>query len=180
MKPTLHMILYLLSIALMTGCSNNARPATSSGNAPPVMGIANDDIKMNAAIDNARATVSTFTDALQHPKNGQMSFTFKVRLTDPNQPGVGEHIWLSDPSFDGTKLHGTVGDGDQPQQILTAKVGDRLSEDPKKISDWMFVDNGKLRGGYTQRVMYEEASPEEKAQIRQQTGFTDADMRASD
>jgi len=39
-------------------------------------------------------------------------------------------------------------------------MGDRVSVDPDEISDWAFVQSGRLIGGYTIRVLYSELSPQ--------------------
>jgi uncharacterized protein YegJ (DUF2314 family) len=51
------------------------------------------------------------------------------------------------------------------------KAGDLVSVNPDEITDWVFVDNGKLAGGYTIRAHYNELSPEQKKQFDQLADF---------
>jgi len=164
-------------VVLGTGCGQ--RSASNSGGGV-VMPIVDDDPQMSAAETHARETVGTFLTALKNPTPGQTGFQFKMRLVDPSKPEEGEAIWLSQPTFDGANLHGVIADGDQPEHVLVAHVGDHLSETPGNIIDWSFQDGGKPRGGYTTRVMYLEATPEEQTQLRKETGYTDAELRATD
>ena len=40
-----------------------------------------------------------------------------------------------------------------PEKVTTVTVGQAVSARPATISDWMYVDHGKLVGGYTLRVL---------------------------
>ncbi len=75
----------------------------------------------------------------------------------------GEHMWLTPVTFDGLRFQGTV--NNHSEIVSTVKLGDRVSVEPAKISDWMFVENGKLVGGYTLRVLRENLSAGERAEF---------------
>ena len=51
------------------------------------------------------------------------------------------------------------------------KNGDSEEVEPSKISDWMFVDEGKLVGGYTLRVLRDSMSPAERAEFDKSVDF---------
>jgi uncharacterized protein YegJ (DUF2314 family) len=42
---------------------------------------------------------------------------------------------------------------------------------PKEISDWLYIDNGKLVGGYTVRAHYNELSPQQKQEFDRDADF---------
>jgi uncharacterized protein YegJ (DUF2314 family) len=50
-------------------------------------------------------------------------------------------------------------------------MGDRVSVNPNEISDWAFVENGRLVGGYTIRVLYTELSPEGRQALEKEARF---------
>ena len=58
--------------------------------------------------------------------------------------------------FTGNRFVGVV--DNKPNNIPGLKVGARASVNPDEISDWSYVDHGKLVGGYTIRVLYAEMS----------------------
>ncbi|HEY1067317.1 MAG TPA: DUF2314 domain-containing protein, partial [Pirellulales bacterium] len=62
--------------------------------------------------------------------------------------------------YDGTQFHGMV--GNTPVEATGVEFGQLVSVDPAKISDWMYVEDGKLVGGETIRAMVQRMSPEEK------------------
>jgi uncharacterized protein YegJ (DUF2314 family) len=139
---------------------------TSSSDDPIAM-VDSSDKEMNGAIDQARKSVQQFITALQSPKTGQSDFSIKKRF---DQGDSGEHIWLTDVTFDGKDFHGKV--GNDPEIVKNIKFGDDATVGKDEISDWMFIQDGKLEGGYTLRVLYSRMSSEEKSNFLQQVPFT--------
>ena len=76
---------------------------------------------------------------------------------------MSEHIWLADVQYTGGRFVGYV--DNKPVNIKGLKLGDKESVNPDEISDWLYIDHGKLVGGYTVRVLYSELSPKEKQEF---------------
>jgi uncharacterized protein YegJ (DUF2314 family) len=55
--------------------------------------------------------------------------------------------------------------------VKGVKLKDQASVAPSAISDWMFIENGELMGGYTIRLLYSRASPEERGRLKAQAPF---------
>jgi uncharacterized protein YegJ (DUF2314 family) len=136
------------------------------GSEDRVTSVPDDDPRMNAAIAKARETVSTFIAALQSAGAGQSQFNVKMAFTDGTHT---EHMWLSPVSCDGKIFHGTV--QNDPANVSNVKLGQQASIEPSKLSDWMYVENGKLVGGYTVRVLHEIMSPSERAEFDRTAPF---------
>jgi uncharacterized protein YegJ (DUF2314 family) len=66
-------------------------------------------------------------------------------------------------SFDGTTFHGTV--NNEPEKVKTVRLGQKVTVAPSEISDWMYVENRKLVGGYTLRALRDAMSPAERADL---------------
>ena len=90
----------------------------------------------------------------------------KVPVTDGK---VTEHMWLSDVAFDGTRFSGRL--SNRPNGVTGVKVGDTLTYETDRLSDWMYVADGKLVGGFTLRVLRDSVSPEARARLDQQMPF---------
>ena len=133
---------------------------------PPYVEVPKDHIAMHRAVIEARRTVGEFVAALQHPAPGQQDFEVKKRFI---QNGQVEHIWLSDVQFVGNQFRGRV--DNQPRMIQGLMLGQSVSVKPNEISDWLYVDHGKLVGGYTVRVQYNELSPKEKQEFDRAADF---------
>ena len=151
-------IVALLAIAV-AGCGKKQ-------SADKVTYVADDDPRMNAAMEKARSTVNTFITALKSPKAGQSAFSVKMAFTDGSNI---EHLWLTPVSFDGRNFQGTV--NNEPEKVKTAKMGQKVTIAPAKISDWMYVENRKLVGGQTLRVLRDALTPAERADFDKSVPF---------
>ena len=143
--------------------------AAGCGNSYPedrVTQVDRADPKMNAAIDKARSTVQTFIAALNAPKPDQSSFTVKMPFVDGEKV---EHMWLNNVNYDGTHFHGTV--NNDPESVHNVKIGQRVTVAPKDISDWMYIDNRKLVGGWSVRVLRDGLPPDERAEFEKSLPF---------
>ena len=118
------------------------------------------------AVTEARKTVKKFIAALKHPAPGQQDFEVKKPFVQGDQV---EHIWLSDVRFVGNHFEGQI--DNQPRKVQGLKLGQLVSVKPKEISDWLYIDNGKLVGGYTVRAHYNELSPQQKREFDRDADF---------
>jgi len=143
-----------------------AREDVQPGVEPQVFNIDRHNHAMKRAVHQARRTVGVFIQAIQHPVTGQHDFEVKKPCRQGDEV---EHLWLSDVWFSGNRFHGYV--DNKPRKIKGLKMGDRVSVNPNEISDWAFVENGRLVGGYTIRVLYSELSPEGRQQLEKEARF---------
>ena len=132
----------------------------------PVVMVADDDAKMNAAMDKARKTVEAFIAALKSPKAGQVAFSVKAPFADGEHV---EHMWLAPVSYDGANFQGVV--NNDPALVKNVKIGDQVTVAPDKISDWMYVDGRKLVGGETLRALRDGLGPKERAEFDESVPF---------
>ncbi len=116
-----------------------------------------DDPEMNAAIKTAQATFPQFEAAFKKGKYDDGTAGLKVAY---NVESGTEHIWVSDIRLKDGRFSGVIDNA--PVGITSIKMGDRVDVELKKISDWMFVDKGVLRGGYTIRVIRNRMPKEER------------------
>ena len=49
-----------------------------------------------------------------------------------------------------------------PELVKNVKIGQSITVEPKQISDWMYINQGKLVGGTTVRVLRDNLSPSER------------------
>jgi uncharacterized protein YegJ (DUF2314 family) len=117
------------------------------------------DEAMNAAIERARATAPQVVARLQHAPPGLAYLGVKVRLGDPDE--AGEHIWLYDVTYSDGKIEGKL--VDDAEMFPDFRASDVVRVEPREISDWMTVENGRACGGFTSRIMVAEMNAEERA-----------------
>ena len=158
------MFKYFLLLGL-TACSRS-----SAGDAPKneVVYVKGNDAAMSAAIAKAQASFDTFRAALTTPPAGAQNFSVKVGFPWGIKDDR-EHIWLIEPKLDDTSVTGKV--NNEPVDVMTLKLGQVVTAPLKDVSDWMYVENGVLRGGYTLRVLLDKMSPEMRKKMLGEMGF---------
>ncbi len=152
----------------LIGCADQPNPGATVKRVgePDVVRVSETDVQMEKAIQTARKSVGKLVAVLKAPKMTQQGFSVKK----PFPVGESaEHIWLSDIAFDGQKFTGRV--ANEPVDVQNVKLGDSVTADKREISDWYYLDSGKLIGGQTIRVLYNRLSAVEKKDFRAQTGF---------
>jgi uncharacterized protein YegJ (DUF2314 family) len=58
-----------------------------------------------------------------------------------------------------------------PESTTDVKIGDKIQILNDNISDWMYVDNQKLRGGFTIRVLRKRMTESERKQFDAENGL---------
>ncbi|QDT44101.1 hypothetical protein Pan241w_42070 [Gimesia alba] len=159
----------LVACGLCASCESQA-PQTGETvereGEPAITYIKADDPKMLAAIETARSTFDQFQAAFKESKPSQSDFSVKVLIKEGEHQ---EHVWTTPVSFSDEEYIGTL-DND-PYQIKTMILGDEVRTPKNQISDWMYVENGKLVGGYTVRALRDHLPDKERQEFEQGLPF---------
>ena len=156
----LYVLLVLAPTILFAGCGGASDD--------PVIGVEAEDREMNAAIAHARSTVAEFVERLENPKPTDEAFSVKKMVEDGDQV---EHFWLTDISHTDGTFSGTI--GNDPQVVRTVKFGQQVTVAASDITDWMYLDNGKMVGNFTLLVLLERMPKEQADAIRQEYQIND-------
>lgn len=113
---------------------------------------------MQFAIDEARRTLRLFFDAFVAPKPNQQSFLLKVRF---ESQGMSEHIWVADVDASVSPMQATI--ANEPN-LPGLKFMERTSFHFSQITDWMYLEDGYLVGGFTTQVIRAAMSTAEKVE----------------
>ena len=112
-----------------------------------IVSVPSEDPEMEAAIDEAKKSFRQFFHAFHNPTPQQTSFLVKIAFY------VGdtyEHIWVADLDFTGNKARGVV--AVEPVTNLIHFM-EPIEFEMMYISDWMYMDEGSLVGGYTTKLL---------------------------
>ncbi|MBL9149475.1 MAG: DUF2314 domain-containing protein [Phycisphaerae bacterium] len=126
-----------------------------------IVNVDAEDKAMNAAIAEAKRTLPTFLRAWERPKPNQESFLLKVEFFGDDDEATPEHIWIADLAYEGDDLVGTV--ANEPQTPGLSYLQRVTIEDLECVTDWMYIENGRLVGGFTTRAIRNRLSPKERA-----------------
>jgi uncharacterized protein YegJ (DUF2314 family) len=155
-------VLIVLIIFCFAGCKNSDK--VERENQPTIYNVESNDKEMSEAIKKANQTLTDFNLALQNPKIEVKSLKVKFETSDGN-----EHIWLSNIEYKNGKYWGIL--DNEPEYITEYKIGDKIEVDNSKISDWMYLKNGKLFGGYTIKLLRSRMTENEKDQFDAESGM---------
>lgn len=133
---------------------------------PDFAEVQDNDAAMAQAVQKARKTIGKFIEAVRSPQGGQTRFAVKRPFVQGDKV---EHIWLRDVTYDGKVFHGVV--DNQPDKISSVHLDEKTTAAPGEISDWMYVQNGQLVGGYTVRALCRDLSSAGKRKFCAEAGF---------
>lgn len=157
-------LIVLLAASFFRG--KNLRLWRGPGPEPEILSVDDADPEMNAAIQKARKTVGDFIDALSHPRLSRTNLSIKLAIRDQDEV---EHFWLNNVQYSDGTFSGDI--ANTPNSVQSVTFGQPLSVPAAQISDWMYIENGALKGGFTMRVMRNRLTPKERADFDANIGF---------
>jgi uncharacterized protein YegJ (DUF2314 family) len=129
--------------------------------------VESEDLSMNAAINKAKKTINQFDQALKSNNPGYADFAVKKRYKTPD--GGGEHMWIAGISIVSGNYKGFVNnDAEKTNEVA---YGDTVFVRRAEITDWMYLENNILRGGYTIREVRSRMNKEEGNKMEEDLGF---------
>lgn len=161
-NPMKTKILITLILFCFISCKNTDK--VERKDQPDIYNVKASDAEMNEAIEKAKQTLHDFNAALLNPEIEVKSLKVKFQ----NQTDA-EHLWLSNIMFKDGKYTGIL--DNEPEYFTEYKIGDTIDVDDKNISDWMYIKNGKLFGGYTIKVLRNRMSESEREQFDAESGM---------
>ena len=142
-------------LAAMKGA--DALKALRKSSNAAVVGAAGDDPEMLAATAEARRTWPEFVKAFAQKPVSSESFSAKFPFDAPDQK---EFMWVEVLSIQGDTVVGRL--GNDPVWVKDLKLGDEVTMKVSQLSDWMYLKDGEIVGGYTVKVLMDKQTREEK------------------
>lgn len=117
----------------------------------PMVGIADDDPAMVAAVQRARDEWPRFVTAFEEQKGSE--FAVKAPVSHGEST---EYIWISVTALEGNRIYGTL--ANEPAHLGSLKLGSKVSVPVPKLNDWCYLDaSEKPVGGFTIEVLQKAA-----------------------
>jgi len=156
---------FLLTCLPLGGCARHDK-SQDEKQKDEIVYVKSEDPGMAAAIAKARQTLGDFKTALAAPPPHTERYAVKVGF--PYGKDGREHIWMREPKLSETSVTGKI--MNEPVDVTDLKFGQETTAPIQDISDWMYVENGVMRGGYTMRVLLDKMAPEEKTKMLGELG----------
>lgn len=167
------LIQLLIFLPFCLSCGNTQSNTQPSSNKVGLDTTANtysvtaEDTSMNSAIGKARQTIEKFDQALKSSNPSYTDFAVKKRYRTPDDGG--EHMWIAGIILVNGNYKGFV--NNDAEKTIEVKYGDTVHVRKDEITDWMYLDNNVLRGGYTIREIRNKLSKDERAKMDKDLGF---------
>lgn len=113
---------------------------------PPVIEIAPDDPRMQAAVAEARERWPEFVAAFEN-RGADERFSVKAPFQDDEHM---EFMWVEVTAVEGNLILGTL--GNEPVNVSNVKLGQRVRVQIDELNDWIFFRDDELHGGFTIKV----------------------------
>jgi uncharacterized protein YegJ (DUF2314 family) len=161
--PTLALFLLLIGCKAPGSFPASGETIKREGK-PDVVGVRGSDSAMNQAMESARSSLDELVASLASPSEGAV-YSLKAQFEDR---GEIEHIWLGNVSYRDGAFLGTI--DNEPVGLKNVRLGQEVSVPRERVSDWLIIKDGKFRGGFTIRVLRDQMSSAERAQLDLQMG----------
>lgn len=134
----------ILVLAVMSACSRRDSGVVKRDGEPDYV-RAFVKARMDSAIAEARSSLDKLVAALTARKPDTEGFA--VKKSYPCGDGQEEFIWINEVSVVGDVFEGVI--NNEPVDTKEVRLGQRVRVERGDVVDWMYLERGKLRGGYT-------------------------------
>jgi uncharacterized protein YegJ (DUF2314 family) len=122
--------------------------------------IEQSDEEIARIAENAGRTLPIFFRNLARPETGAGNFCVKYPLTaDDNSI---EQVWLGGIHFKDGVYYGSL--ANTAMRLDSMKKGGTITFDPDAITDWMYIQDGKIIGGRSIKYLLEKIPEEERSE----------------
>lgn len=129
--------------------------------------VESENVSMSFAIEKAKKKITQFDQALKSNNPSYSNFAIKKKYMTPD--GGGEHMWITEISIANGLYKGVVNnDAEKTNEI---KFGDTVFIRRDEITDWMYLENNTLKGGFTILEIRNEMNKEDRKKMDERLGF---------
>ena len=111
--------------------------------------------------DNAQNSLSTFFRNLNRANSGDRNFFVKYPFLADDGSGIRvEQLWLTGIYYENGNYYGTL--ANSPMNISSLKKDDKVIFSTDSVTDWMYIQDGKIIGGQSIKYLLENIPEEER------------------
>jgi len=120
------------------------------------------DEEMRQITEDARNTLPGFFRHLTRVNAKNRDFFVKYPFMADDDSNIAiEQIWLTGIRFKDGIHYGILSSA--PLHLSGMKKGDTVRFDPDTITDWMYIQNGTIIGGYSIQYLLEKIPPDQRS-----------------
>ena len=168
----------LISLLVAAFALTSTIQATYAGDLAGTHMVPTGDPAMADAARKAQAGLDDFLVKLANPPKGTEYYTLKIGIIDDgdgirlsNNQGLAgvEYFWMTDIASTADGFTALI--GNQPDVVHNVVAGQQIAFKKSDIFDWMYFDNGKMKGNYSACPALLKGPREDLEQFKQQYGI---------
>jgi len=129
--------------------------------------VEKDDPDMAAAFRKARETLPEFLALARAQQSTATKLAVKIAIPD----GDGnEYFWLTQFAPRGDKYTGRI--NNTPRAAKQVKFGQVIEFSEAEIVDWLYMEDGKMRGNFTACALLKREPPDQVEAMKKQYGLS--------
>ena len=136
-------VVALIAIASYAA-SLDAQTISEKAKRDQIVNVAKNDLAMLAAMQKARSTLSDFLALANSPPPKTEGFSVKVAVREDEHV---EYFWII--PFEKKEGHFSGRLNNRPRTVTNVTFGQTIAFAESEIVDWMYMDDGKMKGSYT-------------------------------
>ena len=157
----------LLAAALAgTGSDGNAQTVLDKAERDELFYVSKNDPHMANAMRKARATLPEFLAVARAPKPPTEGFSVKVAVREGNN---AEYFWIVPFEEKSGRFTGKI--NNTPRSTRKVRMGQAIEFSESEIVDWMYFDNGKMKGNYTACALLRREPKQQAEAFKQRFGL---------
>ena len=150
----------IVCVIFLSSCNRPVRDVSRLSS--PAIEVEQSDEEIERIAENAKRALPIFFRNLARPEKGANNFYVKYPLSSDDgnvEPKVREQVWLGSIRFKDGLYYGSLANA--ARHAGGKKKGKAITFDPEAITDWMYIQDGKIVGGRSIKYLLEKI-PEEK------------------
>jgi uncharacterized protein YegJ (DUF2314 family) len=125
------------------------------------------DPQMQRAFGRARASLDGFLTLAANPRAGAERFSVKVGI---REGGTTEYFWIAPFRRSGDSFSGRL--ANTPRLVSNVRQGQTVTFSRSDIVDWMYLENGRMRGNFTACALLTREPEAQRAAFERQYGLS--------
>ena len=167
MGGTIHnsslIILILLCLGLHLSCQQRQKPPALTS--PTFSQAEQSNEELLRIAEDARRTLPIFFRHLSRAARGNEHFIKYPFIADYDSGIAVEQIWLNGIHFIDGRYYGVL--AGEPQYISGMEKGDTVRFNTDEITDWMYIEDGKIAGGLSIKYLLERIPESQRSEEQQ-------------
>ena len=158
---------FIVLFSLLAATPLTAQTILEKAARDEIAAVADTDPNMAAAMRKAQSTLADFLKVATAPRPDTQGFSLKVAVREGERV---EYFWITPFTNNGSQFSGEI--NNTPRVVRSVKLGQQtITFAQSDIVDWMYIENGRMKGNYTACALLKSAPKNEAEEFKNHFGL---------